>query len=82
MSTTLTACRFEDYIPAELTQLDNPQTALPAIAKNSRLIEAIAESVRRVPTIHNIHLGDAREMKLLPESVHLVVTSPPLLIGR
>ncbi|MBE3048497.1 site-specific DNA-methyltransferase [Candidatus Bathyarchaeota archaeon] len=68
---------YEDYLPPELTQLDNPQTALPAIAKNTRLTKIIESSVRQIPTHHDLFLGDAREMRIKPESVHLVVTSPP-----
>ncbi len=38
----------------------------------------IESSLREVPTRHDLHLGDARSMDFLPpESVHLVVTSPP-----
>ena len=65
------------YIPEELRDLGNPQTALPAIAKDPRLMEIIWEAVRRIPTRHDLHLGDARTIELEPESIHLVVTSPP-----
>lgn len=67
----------EDYLPEELRIIDDPQTALPAIAKNSRLISQIDEAVSQIPTRHDLYRGDAREMQLPPESVHLVVTSPP-----
>jgi len=67
----------EDFIPPELAKLDNPQTALPAIAKDSRLTGMIKEAVRRIPTQHDLFLGDSRSLKLKPNSVHLVVTSPP-----
>jgi DNA modification methylase len=67
----------EDFLPDGLPLLDNPQIALPAIAKDVRLIELIQDAVQRIPTSHNLHLGDARAMRLKPESVHLVVTSPP-----
>lgn len=68
---------LSDYLPPKLPSLANPQTALPAIAKDPRLIEALQDAVQRVPTQHLINVGDAREMRLKPESVHLVVTSPP-----
>ena len=67
----------EDYLPDGLPPLDNPQTALPAIAKNPQLVELIQEAVQRIPTSHRVIVGDAREMNLADESVHLVVTSPP-----
>ncbi len=72
------AFNIEDYLPAEVRDLDNPQTAIPRIAKDERLIRLIAEAVQRIPTRHRLNLGDARAMDALPpESVHLVVTSPP-----
>lgn len=67
----------EAYLPPGLPSLRNPQTALPAIAKNRKLVAAIHEAVQRMPTTHDMVVGDARTMKLKPESVHLVVTSPP-----
>lgn len=65
------------YLPEELRELENPQTAIPAIAKDVRLVAAINEAVEQVPTRHTLVRGDAREMSLQPESVHLIVTSPP-----
>jgi len=67
----------EDFVPDELAKLANVQTAIPAIAKDARLIGLIEEAVKRVPTCHDLWLGDARAMQLEPESVHLVLTSPP-----
>lgn len=64
-------------LPDEFAEIGNHQTALPAIAKNGRLLALIEESVRRIPTRHELFLGDAREAHLKPESIHLVVTSPP-----
>jgi DNA modification methylase len=67
----------EAYLPTRLPCLKNVQTALPAIAKDASLIAEIENAVRRVPTSHGLNVGDAREMQLPPESVHLVLTSPP-----
>jgi modification methylase len=67
----------DQFVPAELSDLANPQTAIPAIAKDARLIELIEESIKSIPTHHDLCLGDARAMQLEPESVHLVLTSPP-----
>lgn len=80
MTTKTTECarfRPEDYVPDELRSLDDPQTAIPAIAKDRRLLGLVHEAVQQIPTKHDLHLGDAREMRLAPESVHLVLTSPP-----
>ena len=67
----------EEYLPAELRSLGDPQTAIPAIAKDRELLARIEEAVQQVPTRHELHLGDARAMALKPESVHLILTSPP-----
>jgi DNA modification methylase len=68
---------LEEFLPPGLPSLDNPQTALPAIAKDADIIAAIHDSVQTIPTSHELFLGDARGMRLSPESVHLVLTSPP-----
>jgi modification methylase len=68
---------LDDYLPDNLPPLDEPQTALPAIAKNPELMCSIAEAVRQIPTRHELFLRDSRMMSLPAESVHLVVTSPP-----
>ena len=66
------------YVPAEVYPLENPQTGIPRIAKDEKLIRLIDEAVARIPTRHSLNLGDARAMTgLAPETVHLVVTSPP-----
>ncbi|HUT95337.1 MAG TPA: site-specific DNA-methyltransferase [Thermoguttaceae bacterium] len=72
-----TASRMEEYVPAELRSLDDPQTAIPAIAKDRRLLSLVDEAVQQIPTKHHLCLADAREMEVEPESVHLVLTSPP-----
>ncbi|TWT64298.1 DNA-methyltransferase [Rubinisphaera italica] len=73
----LNSISLEEFIPPEVADLPDLQTAIPAIAKNTQLTDIISESVSRIPTFHNIYCEDAREMTLEPESVHLIVTSPP-----
>ena len=69
------------YLPTALSQLENPQTDLPRIAKDPQLTRAIEQAVQSVPTNHMIWLGDARHAALIEDnSVHLVVTSPPYWI--
>lgn len=69
---------IEDLIPAELRHLKNIQTAIPRIAKDSKLTARIRDSLQYVATKHQLYLHDARSMTFLkPESIHLVVTSPP-----
>jgi DNA modification methylase len=66
------------FVPPEVYPLNDPQTDLPRIAKDNRLVKLIADSVRKIPTTHTLYLGDARDMnRLEPGSVHLVMTSPP-----
>jgi DNA modification methylase len=69
---------LSEFVPAEIYPLNDPQTDIPRIAKDKRLIKLIEEAVRRVPTAHSLNLSDARTMhRLSPASVHLVITSPP-----
>lgn len=66
------------YVPKGLGKLDNPQTAIPRLAKDSETVHEIERAVRTVPTSHCLYHGDARNLSRLPsESVHLALTSPP-----
>lgn len=66
------------FVPAEVFPLKDPQTEIPRIAKDKRLVKLIGDAVQKIPTRHRLNLGDAREMQGLTDgSVHLVVTSPP-----
>lgn len=72
-----TADLLADYLPEELRNLPDPQTDIPRIAKDRRLTTLIESALREIPTTHDLRLGDARSIELEPESVHLVLTSPP-----
>lgn len=66
------------FVPKELIDIGDPQTAIPRIAKNPELIQIISGALQQVPTSHSLYLGDARDMSgREAESVHLVLTSPP-----
>ena len=66
------------FCQQELKHLPNPQTGLPAIAKNQGLIAKIEDAIRLVPTQHELLRQDARDLDFLdPGTVHLVLTSPP-----
>lgn len=54
-----------------------PQKAFPAIAKDPRACAAVAGALRSLKTGHLLHNLDSRELTLKPESVELVLTSPP-----
>jgi DNA modification methylase len=67
-----------EFVPPEVYPLNNPQTDIPRIAKDKKLIQLIEEAVQKIPTTHSLNLGDARCMtELAPKSLHLVLTSPP-----
>ena len=66
------------FLPDALPLLDNPQTALPGIAKDRPVVARIEEAVRRVPTSHTLCLMDSRKpWGIADESAHLILTSPP-----
>lgn len=66
------------FVPPALKELADLQTAIPRLAKDEESVRLIEQAVQTVPTSHGLYLGDAREMsRLEPESVHLVLTSPP-----
>lgn len=66
------------FLPDGLGDLTDVQKAIPRIAKSQRLTALIEQALPQIPSTHNLYLGDARKMPgLQPESVHLVLTSPP-----
>ncbi|MBZ5551705.1 MAG: site-specific DNA-methyltransferase [Acidobacteriia bacterium] len=66
------------FVPKDIGELDDPQTEIPRIAKDPNLIGLIDSAVQQVPSTHQLLLGDARGLSILkPNSIHLVVTSPP-----
>ncbi len=67
----------KNFVPEELASLADPQTAIPAIAKDARLVRLVEAAIQKIPTSHALFRGDARAMRLEPESVHLVLTLPP-----
>ena len=66
------------HLPAGLGKILNHQTDLPRIAKDGKIIAAIEAKLEQLPTWHDLYCADSRTVDFLaPESVHLVVTSPP-----
>lgn len=65
------------YLPEELRSVQGLQTDVPRIAKDARLVGLVQQAVQSVPTRHDLYCSDARGMSLPPQSVHLVLTSPP-----
>jgi hypothetical protein len=69
---------LEELLPSELRSLNDPQKDIPRIAKDPRLIAKIEQAAQQVPTTHRLFNRDSRDMRELePNSVHLIVTSPP-----
>jgi hypothetical protein len=69
---------LSEYIPPELQNVEDLDTAIPELAKNTQMIASIEAAIRHINTYHELHLTDARNPPSLPaETVHLVVTSPP-----
>ncbi len=54
------------------------QTEIPRLARNPHAMDLLEQVLLRIPTNHYLVRGDARQMRSIPpESVHLVLTSPP-----
>ena len=69
---------LQQFAPSEFEELSRDQKSIPKLAKDARLAARIEEILPTLPTLHAFHLADATSMRFLkPESVHLVVTSPP-----
>src|SRR5262245_61876663 len=66
------------YLPAEVASLGASQKDIPRIARDPALMGLIEQAIPGIPTRHTLYRGDARDMRELePESIHLVLTSPP-----
>jgi len=66
------------YLPEGLGPMENPQLDLPRIARDPALTAQLEFEVQRIPTLHTLYRSDSRFIDFLPpESIHLVVTSPP-----
>lgn len=70
--------RAEDYVPEAVGPITDPQVDLPRLAKDARAMAAIESAISSFPTTHDLYRHDSRQITFLPpNSVHLVVTSPP-----
>ncbi|MCK4515577.1 MAG: site-specific DNA-methyltransferase [Spirochaetaceae bacterium] len=72
---------LDEYLPESVRTLVTTRqldTTIPTMAKKPEVLADIAAALRRIPTHHHLHCGDARTVDFIDsESVHLVVTSPP-----
>ena len=65
-------------VPERWRRIENPRRDLPNLARDPNATARIEARLAQVPTRHELFLGDSRnEPTLAPESIHLVVTSPP-----
>lgn len=72
------AVDLSKFVPSELRNLGDPQLAIPRLAKDDQSVRLIEHAIQSIPTTHRLYRGDAREMSSLkPDSVHMVLTSPP-----
>lgn len=70
--------RPEHWLPKGVLDFDDHQTALPRIARDVHATHQIERTLPQIPTRHDVFNADARALDFLaPNSVHLVVTSPP-----
>jgi DNA modification methylase len=66
------------FVPSELHAVGDLQSMIPRLAKDEYAVRIIEHSVQTIPTTHRLYLGDSRKaLNLEPESLHLVLTSPP-----
>jgi modification methylase len=67
-----------EFLPKELGNLGDLQTAIPRFAKDPSILKLIRQAAARIPTKHLLVCGDARRMEVdRIGQVHLVLTSPP-----
>lgn len=62
---------------AEVAGQGSLDQLIPRLARDTATIRRVESFVQHLPTKHELVLGDARHIHLAPNSVHLVVTSPP-----
>jgi DNA modification methylase len=66
------------YAPTWMKEIGTDQTVIPALAKDSKKLASVDQILSALPTVHEFFRADATAMTFLkPESVQLVLTSPP-----
>jgi len=69
---------LDAFIPESLSSVPDLDTAIPQLAKDGKTLAELEAAVGRIPTQHDLYLGDATAPPFrLRSEVHLVVTSPP-----
>lgn len=69
---------LDECLPSSIRDLELTQSLIPSLAKSPTEITAIDNALRQVPTKHRLICHDSTQADFLaPNSVHLIVTSPP-----
>ena len=69
---------LKQYATNGIQRIGHDQKAIPALAKDGKLLREIESLLPALPTFHEFHRADSTEVEFLTSnSVHLVVTSPP-----
>lgn len=74
---------FTEYVPESCENLlEKPdkdlKSDLPTLARDEARMGEVEQAVKELPSHHDLHLRDARDLSFLDEeSVELIVTSPP-----
>ncbi|MBL4591439.1 MAG: hypothetical protein JKY96_05715 [Phycisphaerales bacterium] len=69
---------LEECLPSSLREMELTQSLIPSLAKSPSDINLIDNALRQVPTKHRLLCHDSTKADfLMPNSVHLIVTSPP-----
>jgi DNA modification methylase len=69
---------IENHLPMELSRISKLDTAIPKIAKDEKLLSVINQTLRSLPTEHDFYRADSCKASFVqPNSLHLVLTSPP-----
>lgn len=69
--------QLDVFVPDVFRTLEDPARDLPRLAKDTAAMATLEAAMRRVPTRHEVLLGDAHHARFPSGSVHLVLTSPP-----
>ncbi len=78
-----TSTGFREFVPESCEELldksdQDLKSDLPALARDQARMGQIDQAVKSLPSNHELHLGDARDLSMIDEeSIELVVTSPP-----
>jgi DNA modification methylase len=70
--------QLDKLLPTKLRKAKFTQELVPSVAKNKKQVTELEAAAKSIPTQHDVYPTDARNAHFLePNSVHLVLTSPP-----